>query len=97
MTNLTPQQRNLQQRRQKASRDNIIKLGALTIPTVVLTAAANYGAVYGGIQALTLIPAALHWLVIIFGFVMLFPLNMAVISIGLAIGMLLYSLLEGIR
>lgn len=96
MTNLTPQQRINQQRRQKASRDNIIRLFALGLPTVVLTTAANYGAIYGTIQALTLIPPALHWVVAVFGLVMLIPLNIAVISIGVALGMILFALLGGV-
>lgn len=97
MTELTPMQRNLQQRQQKAKMDNIIKIAALTAPTVLITLAANYAAVYGGIQSLSLIPPALHVVVIVVGFILLIPLNIAVVYIGLAIGMLLFALVGGVK
>lgn len=81
----------------KAQRENIIKITALTAPTVLITLAANYAAVYGGIQSLSLIPAALHVVVIIVGFILLIPLNFAVVAMGLTLGMLLYALVGGVK
>ena len=74
---------------------NIVKISALVVPTAVLTIAANYVAVVGGIQALSMVPVTLHWLVILLGFIMLIPLNATVIGLSLTIGISLYALFGG--
>ena len=88
-------QRKLQQRQRQALIGNIVKISALVVPTAVLTIAANYVAVVGGIQALSMVPVTLHWLVILLGFIMLIPLNATVIGLSLTIGISLYALFGG--
>lgn len=74
----------------------MLKLIAFAVPCVGITAAANWAAIYGTIQALSLIPASLHWLVAAIGFIMLIPFNLAVVTIAFGIGLFFYALLDSI-
>ena len=56
--------------------------------------AANAAAVYSVIQALSVIPPSLHWIVVIIGFFALFPFNAAVITICLALTAILVSVVD---
>lgn len=74
--------------------ESILKLLiAFGIPVTIFIGA-NIAAVYSVIQALTVIPASLHWIVVIIGFVALFPFSAAVITICLALVTILVSVVD---
>lgn len=73
----------------------IARLGIPALIFTSITLAGNAAAIYATIQSFVLIPASLHWLTAIVGFILLLPFNITLITFALILSGLMYRILGG--